>query len=256
MKPRLQALFLALLVVCALTACKKNIAATPPAAPIQPGPPASAPVPTIALRAMPTAVDRGQSVALQWEARNASTVRIEPELGAVQMQGSRLVNPTSSVTYTATAMGTGGSASDSVRITVRAPAPETPSRPDSRPKPTVSAETLFKQNVQSIYFDYDQSELRPDQLTRLKANSEWLKVHRDLEFSIEGHCDERGTEEYNLGLGDRRANRIKEYLIQQGIEISKVNTVSYGEERPACRETTEDCYQRNRRAEFVLRPPN
>jgi peptidoglycan-associated lipoprotein len=203
---------------------------------------------------MPTIVDRGQSVALQWEARNASSVRIEPELGTVQIQGSRLVNPSSSVTYTATATGPGGSASDTARITVRVAAPTTAPRADSRPTPAVNVESLFRQNVQAIYFDYDESAIRPDQLSRLNANAVWLKEHRDVKFTIEGHCDERGSEEYNLGLGDSRANRVKEFLIQQGIDAFRVRTVSYGEERPACRNTTEECYQQNRRAQFVLGP--
>src|SRR6185369_12236601 len=117
----------ALLVSIVFTGCKKNVAAAPPAPAIQPTPPA--PMPTITLRATPAAVDRGQSVGLQWEAKNASSVRIEPELGSVQLQGSRMVNPSSSVTYTATATGPGGSTSDSARITVRVPAaPPAPAR--------------------------------------------------------------------------------------------------------------------------------
>jgi peptidoglycan-associated lipoprotein len=198
-------------------------------------------------------VDRGQSVALQWEARNASGVRIEPELGAVQTQGSRLVNPSSSVTYVATATGPGGTASDSVRVTVRVPAattvPPTPNR-----APDISVADLFKKNVLPIFFDYDDSDIRPDQISRLNSAATWLRERRDVRFTIEGYCDDRGSEEYNLGLGDRRANRVKEYLVQQGIDASRIRILSYGEERPACRETSEDCYQRNRRAEFVLGP--
>jgi peptidoglycan-associated lipoprotein len=254
MRPCVQALCSVLLIGVAFAGCKKNVAAAPlPAAPVQPAPP-PAPAPSIALRAMPTAVDRGQSVALQWEARNASGVRIEPELGNVQIQGSRLVNPSSSVTYIATATGPGGSASDSVRITVRVPSAAPAPRADSRAAPSVNMESLFKQNVQTINFDYDVSDIRPDQTPRLDANVVWLKEHRELKFTIEGHCDDRGSEEYNLGLGDRRANRVKEYLIQQGVDASRIRTVSYGEERPACTEAVEECYQRNRRAQFVLGP--
>jgi peptidoglycan-associated lipoprotein len=113
---------------------------------------------------------------------------------------------------------------------------------------------LFRQNVQTIYFDYDKADIRPDQISRLEANASWLKQHRDLKFTIEGHCDERGSEEYNLGLGDRRANRVKEFLIKQGVDQSIINTISYGEERPICREATEECYQKNRRAAFVSSP--
>jgi peptidoglycan-associated lipoprotein len=244
------------LISIAFAGCKKKVAATPPATTVQAAAPAQSPVPTITLRVNPGAVDRGQSVGLQWEARNASSVRIEPELGSVQLQGSRQVNPSSSVTYVATATGPGGSASDSARVTVRVPAP--PAAPASvtppAARPNVSLSDLFAQNVQPILFDYDKSDIRSDQISRLNADAAWLKEHRDAKFTIEGYCDDRGTEEYNLGLGDRRANGVKEYLIQQGIDTSRIKVVSYGEERPICHEETEECYQRNRRAAFVLQP--
>src|SRR5206468_10370057 len=89
-------------------------------------------------------------------------------------------------------------------------------------------------------FDFDKSDIRPDQVPRVEADASWLKEHRGLKFRIEGHCDERGSEEYNLALGDRRANRVKEFLISKGIDTSSINTISYGEERPVCREATED----------------
>jgi peptidoglycan-associated lipoprotein len=239
-------------VTVALTGCKKHVAAvTPPAPPVQPPPPA--PAPTITLRAAPASIDRGQETSLQWEAENATSVRIEPELGSVQSQGSRSVTPASSVTYTATAIGPGGSASDSARITVRIPAAG-PVRDEPRPEPDVAVDELFRQNVQAIYFDYDKAYLRPDQVSRLQANAAWLKSHRGLRFTIEGNTDERGSEEYNLGLGDRRANVVKEFLLKEGIEAPRIETISYGEERPVCRETTEECYQLNRRASFVLKP--
>jgi peptidoglycan-associated lipoprotein len=232
--------------------CKKHVAAAPPVAPVQPAPPA--PAPTITLRATPASIDRGQPTSLQWEARNATSVRIEPELGTVQSQGSRSLNPSSSITYTATATGPGGSASDSARITVRIPAAAavTPTQP--RPEPAVNMSELFRQNVQPIYFDYDKAEVRPDQIARLQADASWLKGHRGLKFTIEGDCDERGSEEYNLGLGDRRANAVKEFLIKEGVDASNMSIISYGEERPVCKEDTEQCYQRNRRAAFDLGP--
>ncbi len=126
------------------------------------------------------------------------------------MQGSRSVAPASSVTYTATATGPGGSASDSARITVRIPAAAAPTRPEPRSEARASMDEMFRQNVQTIYFDLDKSDIRPDQVPRVEADASWLKEHRGLKFRIEGHCDERGSEEYNLALGDRRANRVKE----------------------------------------------
>ena len=242
-------------VVFCIAGCKKNVAAAPPASlPVEPAPTPPPPAPAITLRAAPAAIDRGQSTSLQWEAKNATSVRIQPEVGNVQVQGSRAVAPASSVTYTATATGPGGSASDSARITVRIPAATAPTRPEPRSEARASMDEMFRQNVQTIYFDFDKSDIRPDQVPRVEADASWLKDHRGLKFRIEGHCDERGSEEYNLALGDRRANRVKEFLINKGIDTSSINTISYGEERPVCREATEDCYQRNRRAAFVLIP--
>jgi peptidoglycan-associated lipoprotein len=249
-----QVVYVLLLIAAAgFTGCKKNVAAAPPAAPpVQPAPPP--PAPAITLRAAPANIDRGESTSLQWEARNATSVRIQPEVGNVQTQGSGSVSPTSSVTYTAVAMGPGGSASDSARITVRVPAAAAPTRPEPRPDTRVSMDELFGQNVQTIYFDFDKSEIRPDQVSRLESNASWLKQHRGLKFTIEGDCDDRGSEEYNLALGDRRANRVKEFLIKEGVDASSIKTVSYGEEHPVCREGTEECYQKNRRAAFTPSP--
>ena len=252
--PQIMYLSLLLAFFC-FTGCKKNVAAAPPAPlPVTPAPAPPPPAPTIALRAASGAIDRGQSTSLQWEAKNATSVRIQPDVGSVQVQGSRSVSPASSVTYTATATGPGGSASDTARVTVRIPAAAAPARPEPRTEARLSMDDMFRQNVQTIYFDFDKSDVRLDQLPRLEADASWLKEHRGLKFRIEGHCDERGSEEYNLGLGDRRANRVKEFLIKEGVESSGINTVSYGEERPVCREAGEDCYQKNRRAAFVLIP--
>ena len=88
----------------------------------------------------------------------------------------------------------------------------------------------------------------------LQSNASWLKANPNVRFTIEGHCDERGSEEYNLALGDRRANAVKEFLLSQGVAANRVNTVSYGEERPFCREQSEECYARNRRAHFASNP--
>lgn len=247
--------FLFLITAVSLAGCKKKAAAAAPATPAPVAQPAARPpAPTITLRATPAAINRGQATSLQWDAKNASAVSIQPEVGSVQNTGTQSVTPTSSVTYTATATGPGGSASDSARITVNVPAAATPARPAPRPDVKVSMDDLLKQNVQTIYFDYDKAEVRPDQVLRLEADASWLKQQLGLKFTIEGHCDERGSEEYNLGLGDRRANVIKEFLIKQGVDQSIINTVSYGEERPVCMEKTEDCYQRNRRGAFAVKP--
>jgi peptidoglycan-associated lipoprotein len=233
-----------------LQGCKKKVAAAPtPQA--RPAPPA--PAPTITLRATPSTIDQGEATSLQWDAKNATNVRIEPQIGDVQIQGSQSVSPTSSVTYTATAIGPGGRVSDSARITVQVPAPPAP---PSVPRTEARAITdeVFRQNVQTVYFDYDKSDLRPDQMSRLKANASWLKQYPTVTFTVEGHCDERGSQEYNLGLGDQRANRVKEYLVSEGIDPARMSIISYGEERPVCRESNEECYRMNRRAAFTMKP--
>jgi peptidoglycan-associated lipoprotein len=238
--------------VLLLASCHKNQPAPPP-----PPPPAAAaapapPAPSITLRATPGTIERGGSTSLQWSAQNATNVRIEPGVGDVNSSGNRSVSPTSSVTYTATATGAGGSASDTARVTVNVPA--APAAPATRNTPTVNTNELFSSNVQTIYFDYDKSEIRSDQMTRLQANANWLKQNPGVHFTIEGHCDDRGSQEYNLALGDRRANAVKEFLVAQGVPEGNMKVISYGEERPVCREETEDCFQHNRRAEFVPNP--
>lgn len=106
--------------------------------------------------------------------------------------------------------------------------------------------------LQDAFFDYDQADLRDDARTVLSSNAEWLKRYRTIQVLVEGHCDERGTSAYNLALGDRRANAARDYLDSLGVGASRIRTVSYGKERPACTDATEDCYQRNRRAHFVI----
>jgi peptidoglycan-associated lipoprotein len=244
-------LFLTALMLLAF-ACHKTVAPPPPPPPPPPQPAPPPPAPTITLRAQPTTIDRGQATTLTWEARNSTTVRIEPGLGEVPAMGNRSLNPMSSVTYQATAMGPGGTATDTARITVNIPPPP-PATPPPAPKPPdVSIDELFRQNVKDIHFDFDKADIRPAEVSTLQSNAGWLKTNPNVRFTIEGHCDERGSAEYNLGLGDRRANATKEFLISQGIQANRISTVSYGKEKPVCREQNEDCYQRNRRAAFTM----
>lgn len=103
-----------------------------------------------------------------------------------------------------------------------------------------------------VYFDFDKYELKSDARERLAKNADFMKAHPEFTFTLEGHCDERGTNEYNLALGDRRSNAAKNYLISLGISSAPVRTISYGEERPQCTESSESCWWRNRRAHFVI----
>jgi peptidoglycan-associated lipoprotein len=175
------------------------------------------------------------------------------ELGNVEPTGSAQVTPRSPTTYTATAVGPGGTASDTVRITVNArPAPPAPPEPS---RPTVTLDDDFRSNVQDVYFDYDRATIRPDQTTKLEVLLGWLREHPATSIVIEGHCDERGSQEYNLGLGDSRASAARSYLTNAGISRDRLEIISYGEERPMCREENESCWSRNRRAHFVLNAP-
>lgn len=108
--------------------------------------------------------------------------------------------------------------------------------------------------IGDVYFEYDRSELRPEARSQLSQNAEWLRENAEYVATIEGHCDERGTSEYNLALGERRANAAKSYLVSLGIDADRLNTISYGEERPVCNQSSESCWQRNRRAHFIVRP--
>jgi peptidoglycan-associated lipoprotein len=106
--------------------------------------------------------------------------------------------------------------------------------------------------VGDVYFDFDQADLRADARQRLEQNAQFMRQHPEYTYSIEGHCDDRGTNEYNLALGQRRAETTKDYLVSLGIQGSSLRTISYGEERPVCTEQSETCWQRNRRAHFVI----
>jgi peptidoglycan-associated lipoprotein len=119
-----------------------------------------------------------------------------------------------------------------------------------RPQPSAFAPD---DNVKAIYFDFDRYEIRAGDAKTLETDAAWLKTN-DVLVLIEGQCDERGTVDYNLALGDRRAQAARDYLIAQGIAASRVSTVSYGKEHPVCTEHTEACWAVNRRAHLVIKP--
>ena len=131
-----------------------------------------------------------------------------------------------------------------------APAPVTAAPEPVRPAPKDFAAV---DALKPIYFDFDRYEIRPGDRRILDANAQWLKANAKQLVLIEGHCDERGTNEYNLGLGDRRAKATMNYLVSQGVQASRITLVSYGEERPACTEHNESCWAKNRRAAFLVK---
>jgi peptidoglycan-associated lipoprotein len=232
------AILTAMLAVAFVAGCAKKPAAAPPT-PAPPPPPA--PRPTVSLQASPTSVNKGDSSTLSWTSTDATQLTISPDVGAVTAQGSTKVSPSDSTTYTITASGPGGSADSSVRVTVAAPPPPPPPQPTG---PT--DEELFRTNVHDVFFDFNKADIRTDAHDGLAQSAEFLRSHPQFKVTIEGHCDERGSTEYNLVLGDRRAAAVKNYLVQLGISADRLNTVSYGKEKPFCTESNEACWQRNR----------
>ena len=235
--------------------CRKK---TPPPAPPPPPPPTQtqappAAKPAIALfEAEPATVERGQAATLRWKASgDISEIRIEPGIGAVNASGTRQVFPSNTTTYTLTVTGPGGSSTSTATVNVTAPQP--PPRTE-QPKPRRGISEWLEQDVQDIYFDYDQSSVREDGRAILSRNADALRSlfneYPNATVVVEGHADERGSAEYNLGLADRRAQSAKDFLVQLGVSGDRLRTVSYGEERPQCTESDEGCWQRNRRAHF------
>lgn len=138
------------------------------------------------------------------------------------------------------------------------PAPSTPSEGDPVESPLdgellAATEHAYRTGLLGdVYFDFDQSSLREDARARLSRNAEFLRSRPEFVVQVEGHCDERGTNDYNLALGERRAQAVREYLSQLGLGSNRLRTISFGEERPTCTQSDESCWQRNRRAHFVL----
>jgi peptidoglycan-associated lipoprotein len=203
----------------------------------------------VTLNASPASINPGQTVTLSWSSTSATDLDIEPGVGKVAPQGSTPVNPSESTTYTITATGAGGTATASARVDVNARSAPAASEAPSGP---ANVAELFAQNVKDAFFDLDKSDLRPDAREALTKDAEFLRSYPQVRLSLEGHCDERGSTEYNLGLGQRRAEAAKNYLISLGITGDRIETISWGKERPFCMEHDENCWQQNRRAHFVM----
>jgi peptidoglycan-associated lipoprotein len=222
--------------------CAKKPISSPPVASTRTEAPAARP--TVTFQANPTTINKGESTTLSWTTTNATQVAIAPEVGPVAAEGSTKVSPTDSVTYTITATGPGGSADSTVRITLGTPTVE-PTDADR------SMDKMFLEQVRDAYFDLDKADIRADARDAIGKTAEFLRNYPQVKVTIEGHCDERGSTEYNLGLGDRRASAVKQYLVSLGISADRITTVSYGKEKPFCMEASEACYQQNRRGHFV-----
>jgi peptidoglycan-associated lipoprotein len=221
-----------------LTGCSKKVAkATPPSPP----PPPAAPTATLA--AAPDVIQQGQSTTLTWQTQNANDITING-LGTVPASGSRSVTPSLSMTYTLVAKGPGGTQDASTRVTVNPVA-------KAVMPPTESEADLFGRNVKDVFFDFNKANIRPDETSVAQSDAQFLAQHPDMKIQIEGHCDDRGSEEYNLALGASRANSLKEALANSGVSTSRISTISYGKEKPFCSTDDEQCWQENRRDHFV-----
>ena len=233
------ALLAALAGVLSLVGCHKKVAkATPPAAPAPP------PVaPTASLAANPNVIQQGQSTVLIWQTTNATEITIAG-LGALPPSGSRSVMPSASTTYTLLAKGPGGTKDASTRVTVN------PTIANATPSPT--DEELFSKNMKDVFFDYDKAVVRPGEVPTVQNDGTFLSQHPSVKFLIEGHCDDRGSVEYNLALGTSRAESVKQALVQRGISAERIRTVSFGKEKPFCTQDNEQCWQQNRVGHFVF----
>jgi peptidoglycan-associated lipoprotein len=242
-RPLFRALLVASLCATVFTVgCKKKPVPTP--TPPTPAPAPAPAQPTVTLSADPGSINKGASSTLSWTSTNATQLTVAPEVGTVNAQGSTQVSPSETTEYTITASGPGGSATATARVTVAAPPP-----PKAEPAPDIN--DLFTKEVQDAYFDFNKADVRADARQALAKTADFLRNYPQVRVTIEGHCDERGSTEYNLALGDRRAGAVKQYLVSLGISADRLNTVSFGKEKQFCGEHNETCWQQNRRGHFV-----
>ena len=232
-------LVLALAAALMVSACGKKKVATVP-----PPPPPPQPAPTASLTANPNTINPGQSTTLTWNVTNSTDIDLEG-IGKVGPTGSTQVVPKESTTYRLVAKNEGGSQEATARVTVNPP-------PAPAPPPSNEGDAeLFQQSMKDVFFDYDSYDISGNYTGVLQQDARFLQQHPSINFTIEGHCDERGSTEYNLALGDNRALATKNALLSMGISANRIKTISYGKEKPFCTESTEACWQQNRRAHFV-----
>jgi peptidoglycan-associated lipoprotein len=234
-----------LIALGAVTGCHKKASGIDPNA-LGPAPAATAAAPTATITADPAAIDLGQSVVLNWRSENATAVTIEG-IGQVNLNGTQTVSPSNSTNFHLIAKGDGGITEANVRVTVRVPV-----APTAPPAADMGSEATFHQNVQDIFFDYDSYDLRPDATTSVTQAASYLAAHPAIKVIIGGYCDDRGSAEYNLALGENRANSARAALVSAGVSANRLRVISYGKEKQFCTDETESCWQQNRRAQFSL----
>jgi peptidoglycan-associated lipoprotein len=200
--------------------------------------------PTVQLTVTPSLISAGDQAQLRWRTMDAATVSIDG-IGDVPTSGVQTVTPSASTSYHLVAKGPGGTADATARITVNAPPAVVV------PTKTMSADEEIKAGIQDIFYDYDTYDIRSDAQAVLSRDASFLVSHPEVKIVIGGYCDERGSNEYNLALGQNRADAAKNALVQAGVAASRIRVISYGKEKPFCSESTEECWQLNRRAGFT-----
>jgi peptidoglycan-associated lipoprotein len=234
--------FIASLLAASLTAlagCKHKVQT-----PVATAPPVTA-APTANVTATPAAITAGEQVTLSWKTTNATTASIDG-IGEVATSGTRNVTPSVSTTYHLVAKSNGGSADAYGRVTVTQPPVA------AAPVPPMTEEQQFRAGVRDIFFDYDKFNVRNSDEAVLLKDAVFLKSHPEIKVIIGGYCDERGSNEFNLALGQNRADSAQKILIANGIDANRIRVISYGKEKPFCSEATDSCWQENRRAGFSL----
>jgi peptidoglycan-associated lipoprotein len=195
----------------------------------------------------PQSINLGQSVVLNWRTSGATTASIDG-IGNVPLNGTQTVSPSSSTNFHLTATGDGGTTDASVRVTVLVPT--TPNTADNGGE--MGSDAAFHSHVQDLFFDYDSYDLRPDAQSSIEAAANYLNQHPAIKILIAGYCDDRGSAEYNITLGENRADSAKKALAAAGVAPDRVRTISYGKEKQFCTEETESCWQQNRRDQFSI----
>lgn len=234
------------------TGCHKKEAALPPSSF---GPTTTdavvVPPPTASITADPLAVDFGATVVLNWRTTNATVVTIDG-IGQVPINGTQTVSPSNSTNFHLVAKGDGGTVEANVRVTVRVPVSETPGGTVIGPSSTKVSDAEFQAGVKDMFFDYDSFELRADAQTTAAQSAAFLVQHPDIRVLVGGYADERGSAEYNLALGENRANAAMTGLVQAGVAPARIRVISYGKEKQFCTESNEACWQENRRGQFTI----
>ena len=220
--------------------CHKKAVPPPP----PPPPAATSPAPTASITVTPSSINAGGGAVLAWRTTDATEISIDG-MGTVNAYGTQNVTPTETTSYHLVARGPGGSTDATATLTVAA-APVAASTGETM------TEELFEQSVKPAFFDYDAYEIRPDAATVLAQDASFLAAHPTIKVVVGGYCDDRGSAEYNLALGENRANAAKQALVNGGVSPERVRTVSYGKEKQFCSQADESCYQQNRRAGFSL----